>query len=448
MATNNMKKLYRTPTTISEIDACKAHSPGRYLLNSHIDMQVEAMGGNNNIIRTIFAKFSERSLMLKAEAYEIKGDVDSRALYDVVRRVYGNDPRCGMAVPEKCRAERIGPDEYIITRCEKLQSSAGRVSRDIRVIAAYIKERNILVHSVSEHPGLGEMMLTHPEVTESLLREQHLALFREIYAYVFEGKGTAAQAGPDKEESFFQELNGLRNVDEQRRLRARFSEWKRALEDEAGAHPERFLGRMKDGNIPDEYAAYFHLPELSQEGVFPNINSGVAAGEQAVKALVKSVYGKKAKVTEVEGGIHASRAEVKVGEETLFIRVEHLPYRHMAMYRLLYCYPGYWRSPHAESKLAAVRQGRGLVGDFDLWRAPLLDENGIPVEHSGNNLVVFLRGNTLVELRMKELWQPDRDFDLRPLARAIDKLLVEGMRKAGEPLTREQDYLKEEKKQK
>ena len=57
-----------------------------------------------------------------------------------------------------------------------------------------------------------------------------------------------------------------------------------------------------------------------------------------------------------------------------------------------------------------------------------------------------MRGNSVVTL-----WLSGYDnevYDLRPLARAIDKLLVEGMRKAGEPLTKEQDYLKEDAEKK
>ena len=86
------------------------------------------------------------------------------------------------------------------------------------------------------------------------------------------------------------------------------------------------------------------------------------------------------------------------------------------------------------------------MGDFDLWQRPRLDDNGLPVKGSENSFVTFMRGNSVVTL-----WLSGYDnevYDLRPLARAIDKLLVEGMRKAGEPLTKEQDYLKEDAEKK
>ena len=386
--------------------------------------------------------------LIAATAYTTDEQLSNTGLYAAIRCTLPRDsPGFSNHPYLNRRIEQIGQDEYVISSAQRLHSSQGNLSRPFRLLRGYIKGKKLIACDMDYQYGIGDWLLENPDLTEADIREIQLKAFREIYSFAFENKGNITKAG-EETERLLSLANKQFTQDEYWMIRAGLPEWERQLGDEFVAHPNRFLCKMEDGEIPNEYEEYFHLHELSQKGVFPNINSGVAAGEQAVKALVKSVYGKKAKVTGVEGGIHASRAEVKVGEETLFIRVEHLPHRHMAMYRLLYCYPGYWRSPHAESKLAAVRQGRGLVGDFDLWRAPLLDENGIPIKNSGNNLVVFLRGNTLVELRMKELWQPDRDFDLRPLARAIDKLLVEGMRKAGEPLTREQDYLKEEKKKK
>ena len=73
----------------------------------------------------------------------------------------------------------------------------------------------------------------------------------------------------------------------------------------------------------------------------------------------------------------------------------------------------------------------------------LMDDEGLPVKGSEKRSIYFTRGNTAVGV-----FTDNPAFNVLPAARAIDKLLVEGMRKAGEPLTKEQDYLKEDAEKK
>ena len=98
----------------------------------------------------------------------------------------------------------------------------------------------------------------------------------------------------------------------------------------------------------------------------------------------------------------------------------------------------------ADEIIQAVRQlPKPPVGEYAVRLKPFVDTDGLPVKGSEKRSIYFTRGNTAVAV-----WTDNPAFNGLPAAREIDKLLVEGMRKAGEPLTREQEYLKEEKKQK
>ncbi|MDO5451221.1 MAG: hypothetical protein Q4F30_10070 [Akkermansia sp.] len=83
----------------------------------------------------------------------------------------------------------------------------------------------------------------------------------------------------------------------------------------------------------------------------------------------------------------------------------------------------------------------GVAGEHTIRMRQLIGEDGLPVKGSEKRSIYFTRGNTAVGV-----FTDNPAFNVLPAARAIDKLLVEGMRKAGEPLTREQDYLKEKQK--
>ena len=85
----------------------------------------------------------------------------------------------------------------------------------------------------------------------------------------------------------------------------------------------------------------------------------------------------------------------------------------------------------------------GVAGEHAIRMRHVISDEGLPVKGSEKRSIYFTRGNTAVGV-----FTDNPAFNVLPIARAIDKLLVEGMRKAGEPLTREQDYLKEGKKQK
>ena len=82
----------------------------------------------------------------------------------------------------------------------------------------------------------------------------------------------------------------------------------------------------------------------------------------------------------------------------------------------------------------------GVAGEHTIRMRQLIGEDGLPVKGSEKRSIYFTRGNTAVGV-----FTDNPAFNVLPIARAIDKLLVEGMRKAGEPLTKEQDYLKEDK---
>ena len=85
----------------------------------------------------------------------------------------------------------------------------------------------------------------------------------------------------------------------------------------------------------------------------------------------------------------------------------------------------------------------GVAGEHTIRMRQLIGEDGLPVKGSEKRSIYFTRGNTAVGV-----FTDNPAFNVLPAARAIDKLLVEGMRKAGEPLTKEQDYLKEDAEKK
>ncbi len=93
--------------------------------------------------------------------------------------------------------------------------------------------------------------------------------------------------------------------------------------------------------------------------------------------------------------------------------------------------------------LALLEPAGDAVGEQCMRLRATVDDEGLPVKGSEKRSIYFTRGNTAVAL-----FTDEPDINVLPLARAIDKLLVEGMRKAGEPLTKEQDYLKEDAEKK
>ena len=100
--------------------------------------------------------------------------------------------------------------------------------------------------------------------------------------------------------------------------------------------------------------------------------------------------------------------------------------------------------PFTPEELADGTESAGdAVGEFAIRMRHVISDEGLPVKGSEKRSIYFTRGNTAVGV-----FTDNPAFNVLPAARAIDKLLVEGMRKAGEPLTKEQDYLKEGKKQK
>ena len=104
---------------------------------------------------------------------------------------------------------------------------------------------------------------------------------------------------------------------------------------------------------------------------------------------------------------------------------------------------GLWFSNLADYLESSMESAGDAVGELAVrWRESI-GEDGLPVKGSQKRSVFFTRGNTAVGV-----FSHDPCFNALPIARAIDKLLVEGMRKAGEPLTKEQDYLKEDAEKK
>ena len=83
------------------------------------------------------------------------------------------------------------------------------------------------------------------------------------------------------------------------------------------------------------------------------------------------------------------------------------------------------------------------VGESAVRLRQLMDAEGLPVKGSEKRSIYFTRGNTAVGV-----WTEDPTFNVLPVAREIDRLLADMLRQAGVPLMQEQDYLKEEKKQK
>jgi len=86
---------------------------------------------------------------------------------------------------------------------------------------------------------------------------------------------------------------------------------------------------------------------------------------------------------------------------------------------------------------ASCRINPGVVGDEDIWLKPVLDKNGLVIARSGKSAVFFTRGNTTVALMAERA-----DYDVTPLAKAVDAALAAGMRKAGQALRREQPHAK------
>lgn len=90
-----------------------------------------------------------------------------------------------------------------------------------------------------------------------------------------------------------------------------------------------------------------------------------------------------------------------------------------------------------EEMAASCRINPGVVGDEDMWRKPALDKNGLAIPRSDKSAVFFTRGNTAVALIAERA-----DYDVTPLAKAVDAALAAGMRKAGQALRREQPHVK------
>ena len=345
------------------------------------------------------------------------------------------------------RVEKISENEYIFSGCMCAMTEKGQLSTHFRIITAYLRD-NRMVTTAGCLDGTGPWIL-RGEVSEKAFREEQLAAYREVYDFAFGGKG-AVDDNPKVVNDYQAIITRNRGETARWNLEAMTPLSQTAYMRERENHPEKFysFGGYRDLNsiratlgLPQ-----FQLPGLD-EGKFPNTNAGVATGKSVAKVLEKAARRKRSIILREEGGEHEYCADIEFGDVTVSYLIEHTWHREEAIHAMLnYATLVSQEGLKPEELAASLNPRRNLVGDFDLWKRPQLDDNGLPVKGSENSFVTFMRGNSVVTLWLSEYG--NEVYDLRPLARAIDKLLVEGMRKAGEPLTREQDYLKEEKKQK
>lgn len=345
------------------------------------------------------------------------------------------------------RVEKISENEYIISSRKGAITDKGVIPRHFRTIDAYVRDGGIITTS-GYLDGLGPLLLKG-EVSEKTFREEQLAAYREVYHFAFCGKGTVddnpkvvkdymARIARNKEQTSCWNMEAITPLSQI------------AYERERENHPEKFysFGGYRDLN---SIRATLGLPQVKvpglNEGKFPNTNAGVATGKSVAKVLEKAAGRKWSDVLKERGGEHVYRADIEFGDVTVSYLIDHTWHKEAAIHAMLNYSTLISQSGLKPEELAAsLNPRRNLVGDFDLWQRPQLDDNGLPVKGSENSFVTFMRGNSVVTL-----WLSGYDnevYDLRPLARAIDKLLVEGMRKAGEPLTKEQDYLKEDAEKK
>ena len=192
-----------------------------------------------------------------------------------------------------------------------------------------------------------------------------------------------------------------------------------------GIHESKDLAERLSRALARSSAKKAALVNIHEDGIWKEL-SFLTGGNTRIRVVVACTYNISQafrmiySLTEAEFPDDADEDEILLGEDILD-----------------------WAVYKPAALVGMLEQAEGVVGEYAIRRKQLIGEDGLPVKGSEKRSIYFTRGNTAVAVLAD-----DPSFDVLPAARAIDKLLVEGMRKAGEPLTREQDYLKEEKKQK
>ncbi|MDO5451222.1 MAG: hypothetical protein Q4F30_10075 [Akkermansia sp.] len=194
---------------------------------------------------------------------------------------------------------------------------------------------------------------------------------------------------------------------------------------------------------------------------YPNVNEGKQDWANARYKLERGLADatkSKASAIPVRTKPQLSSYEISCGKSMVYAYIAHAYNRDQAT-RLACHFPSFgdaachqrfmprtgheshWMKP--EEVVACTESAGDAVGEFAIRMRHVISDEGLPVKGSEKRSIYFTRGNTAVAV-----FTEDPAINVLPAAREIDKMLAEGLREHGVPLTKEQDYLKEEKKQK
>lgn len=164
------------------------------------------------------------------------------------------------------------------------------------------------------------------------------------------------------------------------------------------------------------------------EKIVPNINRGVGTIKWIKKYLnTRFIPGPGNNEMHVNG-ITGSFLVWKNGREyPVEYKIAHLSSRKLAMIALfaMQAHKAVVEETKEEDikKVAEMtRLHPGLVGDYDLCLKPVLNELGVPIPHSEQAWICFMRGNTAVMLKSLDL-----KVSVLPLAKAIDEALQQAI---------------------
>lgn len=334
--------------------------------------------------------------------------------------------------------EKISEDEYIITVNEYVINPEGWQNIPVRVIRAYIHKGAVLCSLRKKCVGLGLRFYNNPKLSAEQFREEQIQVLRNLYKMYVTGE-IAMTALSEEALQAEDAMLRLRDKESDWTVDKQWMAWHNSHMSGNGSFMQEFW--VYRGNYGIRISGALKLPELSEKVVWPNVNVGVWT--KGIAAKLRKLTGDTWHEVSTDGGENSYTALLHNEKRDVGVRV--MLYHHYSVaaareWVLSMCaYEpdledrkfGMVGTPFnsklsqretVEDLVSMLKVNPGWVGDMDFCFHPLVDDWGVEVEGSEKRAVYFVRGNTGVAV-----FADKAEYDVLPIARAIDAALVKGM---------------------
>ena len=337
------------------------------------------------------------------------------------------------------RLEKISDDEYIVTKldCTYTPECNGKAVM-FRSICAYIKGDKVLICFNRSSIGIGLRICQEPAFSAWTFREEQLYALRRLYEFYFLKKISGKELN-DEAKRRLTLLDKMRDKESDWTVDKQWMAWHNSHMSGNGSFMQEFW--VYRGNYGIRISGALKLPELSEKVVWPNVNVGVWT--KGIAAKLRKLTGDTWHEVSTDGGENSYTALLHNEKRDVGVRV--MLYHHYSVaaareWVLSMCaYEpdledrkfGMVGTPFnsklsqretVEDLVSMLKVNPGWVGDMDFCFHPLVDDWGVAVEGSEKRAVYFVRGNTGVAV-----FADKAEYDVLPIARAIDADLVKGM---------------------